>query len=227
MRRADWLDHSTLSRRAFGLPVQKQPRSGTGELHLIVDSTGLKLRGAGEWLFEKHGTSKRRSWRKLHVGIDADSDQIVAFDLTDKGVDEASHVEPLLDQLNDAPTSFMGDGAYDRGHVLDAVLARNPAARVIVPPSKGAVQGPTATTSPTQRDLHIRLIHEHGRMNWQKASGYNRRSKVEAGIGRYKRVIGDSLRSREDARRECEEKIVVKTLNHMLELGHPACVRVA
>jgi Transposase DDE domain len=106
-------DHSTLSRRACGLPVQNLPRSGTGKLHLIVDSTVLKLRGAGEWLFEKHGTSKRRSWRKLHVGIDADNGQIVAFDLSDKEIDDASHVEPLLEQLDDAPASFMGDGAYE------------------------------------------------------------------------------------------------------------------
>jgi hypothetical protein len=220
-------DHSTLSRRACGLLVQSCPRSKTGELHLIVDSTGLKLRGAGEWLFEKHGTSKRRSWRKLHIGIDADSDQIVAFDLTDKDVDDASHVEPLLEQLDDAPASFMGDGAYDRSHVLDAVLVKNPAVRFIVPPCKGAALGSTATTAPTQRDLHIRSINEHGRMNWQKTSGYNRRSKVEAAIGRYKRVIGDALRSREDARRLCEVKIAVKTLNRMLELGSPVCVRVA
>jgi hypothetical protein len=89
------------------------------------------------------------------------------------------------------------------------------------------VLGPTATTAPTQRDSHIRSINKHGRMNWQKTSGYNRRSKVEAAIGRYKRVIGDALRSREDARRLCEVKIAVKVLNRMLELGHPVCVRVA
>jgi IS5 family transposase len=106
-------------------------------LHLIVDSTGLKLRGAGEWLFEKHGTAKRRAWRKLHIGIDADSGQIVAFDLTDKEVDDASHVEPLLDQLAEAPASFMADGAYDRVSVLDGVLARNPNASFVIPPCKG------------------------------------------------------------------------------------------
>jgi hypothetical protein len=208
------------------LPVQNLPRSGTGKLHLIVDSTGLKLRGAGEWLFEKHGTSKRRSWRKLHVGIDADNGQIVAFDLTDKEIEDASHVEPLLEQLDDAPASFTGDGAYDRVHVLNAIRGRNPDVRFIVPPCKAAVLGPTATTAPTQRDSHIRSITKHGRMNWQKTSGYNRRSKVEAAIGRYKRVIGDALRSREDARRLCEVKIAVKVLNRMLELGRPVCVRV-
>jgi hypothetical protein len=218
-------DHSTLGRRACGLPVQSRPRSGTGELHLIIDSTGLNLRGAGEWLFEKHETSKRRSWRKLHIGIDADSDQIVAFDLTDKDVDDASHVEPLLEQLHDAPASFMGDGAYDRTYVFDAVLDKNSAAKIIVPPCKAAVPGPTSTTSPTRRDLHIRSINEHGRMHWQKESRYNRHSNVEASIGHYKRVIGDTLRSRADARRMCEIKIEVKTLNRMLELGRPICVR--
>jgi hypothetical protein len=200
-------DHSTLSRRACGLPVQNLPRSGTGKLHLIVDSTGLKLRGAGEWLFEKRGTSKRRSWRKLHVRIDAHNGQIVAFNLTDKEIDDASHVEPLLEQLDDAPASLMGDGAYDRAHVFNAVRVRTPDVRFIVPPCKGAVLGPTATTAPTQRDSHIRSINKHGRMNWQKTSGYNRRSKIEAAIGCYKRVIGDALGSREDARRLCEVKI--------------------
>jgi IS5 family transposase len=110
--------------------------------------------GAGEWLFEKHRTSKRRFWRKLHIGIDADSDEIVAFDLTDKEVDDASHVEPLLEQLDDAPASFMGDGAYDRSHVLDTVLAKNPTVRFIVPPCKGAMLGSTATTSDPAEFAH-------------------------------------------------------------------------
>jgi hypothetical protein len=220
-------DHTTLSRRACGLPVQSHRRTETGDLHLIVDSTGLKLRGAGEWLFEKHGTTKRRAWRKLHIGIDADSGEIVAFDLTDKDVDDASHVEALLDQLSEAPASFMADGAYDRSGVLDAVLARNPSASFIVPPCKGAVPGPTAATSPTQRDRHVLWVDEHGRMNWQKASGYNKRSKVEAAISRYKRVIADTLKSRDDARRVTEVAIAVKSLNRMRDLGQAICSRVA
>ena len=116
-------DHTTLSRRACGLPVPEPARTGTDDLQLIVDSTGLELRGAGEGLFEKHGTAKRRAWRKLHIGLDANSGEIVAFDLTDKDVDDASHVEHLLGQLVEAPRSFMADGAYDRSGVLDAVLA--------------------------------------------------------------------------------------------------------
>ncbi len=218
-------DHMTLSRRACGLPICTPARIGTGELHLIVDSTGLKLRGAGEWLFEKRGTTKRRVWRKLHIGIDAGKGVIVAFDLMGKDVDDASHVPTLLDQLTQAPASFMADGAYDRAATYDAILARNPSARFIVPSCKGAVPGSTATISPTQRDLHVLAVDEHGRMNWQKASGYNTRSKVEAAISRYKRVIGDTMKSRHDARRTTEVAIAVKSLNRINELGHAKFVR--
>ena len=220
-------DHTTLSRRACGLPVCNLARIGTGELHLIVDSTGPKLRGAGEWLFEKHGTTKRRAWRKLHIGIDAGNGEIVAFDLMDKNVDDASHVPTLLDQLTQAPASFMADGAYDRAATYDAILARNPSARFIVPPCKGSVPGPIATISPTQRDLHVLAVDEHGRMNWQKASGYNTRSKVEAAISRYKRVIGDTLKSRHDARRATEVAIAIKSLNRMNQLGRALFTRIA
>jgi hypothetical protein len=219
-------DHTTLSRRAGGLSVQMPRTSKIDDLHLIVDSTGLKLRGAGEWLFEKHGTAKRRAWRKLHIGIDAASGEIVAFDLTDKDVDDASHVPALLDQLIQVPASFMADGAYDRTATYDAILARNPLARFIVPPCKGAVPGPTAAISPTQRDLHVLAVLEHGRMNWQKASGYNRRAKIESAMSRYKRVIGDTLKSRDDTCRVTEVAIAVKSLNRMNELGRAKFVRI-
>ena len=104
------------------MPVQTHRRTETGDLHLIVDSAGLKLRGAGEWLFDKHGAAKRRAWRKLHIGIDADSGEIVAFDLTDKDFDDASYVAPLLNQLAGAPASFTADGAYELANVLRRIL---------------------------------------------------------------------------------------------------------
>src|SRR6202020_91686 len=116
-------------------------------------------------------------------------------------VDDASHVGTLLEQLDAAPASLMAAGAYWWGSVLDAVLAGNPSARFVGTPCKGPVTRATAATSPTTRDRHILWVEEHGRMNWQKASGYNKRSKVEAAISRYKCVIGDALNSRHDARR--------------------------
>ena len=180
-------DHSTMSRRAETLAVPPRPRSATGPLHLLVDSTGLKLCGSGEWLIEKHGTKKRRSWRKLHIGVDADTGQIVAAEVTTNDVDDGSRVGPLLDQVTDPVASFTGDGAYDRDDVYGAVAGRHPEAAVVAPPRSTAVPSETAETAPTQRDRHLQMIAERGRMGWQKAAGYNRRALVEAAISRYKR----------------------------------------
>src|SRR6202040_262750 len=110
-------DHSTLSRRAKTLEVPPLRRTATGPLHLLVDSTGLKLGGAGEWLVEKHGTSRRRSWRKLHIGVDADSGEIVAVEVTRRDIDDAALAGALLDQVADPIASFTADGAYDQDQV--------------------------------------------------------------------------------------------------------------
>ena len=151
-------------------------RSGTGPLHLLVDSTGLKLGGAGEWLIEKHGTSRRRSWRKLHLGVDGESGEILAIELTRKESDDAARTAALLDPLTDPIASFTADGAYDQDRVYETVAERHPDAAVIVPPRATAVPGPSAATATAQRDRHIQEIVEHGRMGWQKASGYNLRA---------------------------------------------------
>ena len=210
-------DHSTLSRRAEALELPR-PRSGSGPLHLLVDSTGLRLCGPGEWLEEKHGTKRRRAWRVLHLATDADTGQIVAAALTSPEVDDAAQVGPLLEQSGGTVASFTGDGAYDQESVYDAVLQRHPAAAVIIPPRSDAVLSETAATAPTQRDGHLQLITEHGRMAWQKASGYNRRARAEAAISRYQRVIGAALRSRTDQRRVTEVAIAVCVLNRILAL---------
>jgi hypothetical protein len=226
-------DHTTLSRRAATVEVP-QPRRPSTEaggdaepLHLLVDSTGLKLCGPGEWLLEKHGTRMRRSWRKLHLGVDADTGQIVAAALSTNDVDDGSQAGPLLDQVAGPVASFTGDGAYDQDGVYASVAARHPEAAVVVPPRATAVPSKTAESEPTQRDDHLQHIADHGRMAWQKASGYNRRALAEAAMSRYKRVIGDALRSRTDRRQAVEVAIAVRALNRMLELGRPESVRVA
>jgi hypothetical protein len=233
-------DHSTLCRRAETLEVPRlKPRGAgargdaadgagddAGPLHLLVDSTGLKLIGAGEWLVEKHGTKRRRSWRKLHLGVDADTGRIVAATLTDRDEDDASQVAPLLDQVEDPVAAFTADGAYDQESVYADIAERHPEAEVVVPPRSTAVPSPTAETAPTRRDRHLHLIAEKGRMGWQKASGYNARARAEAAISRYKRVIGDGLHSRTDRRRATEVNVGVHALNHMLDFGRPNYVRI-
>ena len=212
-------DHSTLSRRAATLEAPRRRPSSAGAagesepMHLLVDSTGLRLCGAGEWLIEKHGTHARRSWKKLHIGLDAETGEIVASALTDRDVDDASQVGPLLDQVAGAVASFMADGACDQGSVYANVAARHPAADVVVPPRSTAVPSETAASAPTQRDRHLQCIAEHGRMGWQKASGYNTRARAEAAVARWKQVIGDGLRSRKDERRVTEVEVAVHALN--------------
>jgi hypothetical protein len=136
-------DHTTLSRRAETLEVPR-PRHGREPVHLLVDSTGLKLCGPGEWLVEKHGTKTRRGWRKLHLATDADTGRIVASALTDHDGDDGSQLGPLLDQVGGPVASVTADGAFNRDDVYAEVAARHPEAAVIVPPRSGAVPSDTA-----------------------------------------------------------------------------------
>jgi hypothetical protein len=220
-------DHSTLSRRAETLAVPNLSPNPRRPVHLLVDSTGLRLCGPGEWLVEKHGTRRRRSWRKLHIGVDAETGQILASELTTSDVDDGSQVEPLLDQITAPLASFIGDGAYDQAGIYGTIAKRYPEADVIVPPRSTAVPSDTAGSTPTQRDRHLQCIAEHGRMSWQKQSGYTRRALVEAAISRIKRVIGNGLRSRTEPRRATEVAIGIDALNRMFELGRPESVRIA
>jgi len=224
-------DHTTLSRRAATLDVPRPGNADAGAggepMHLLVDSTGLKLCGKGEWLLEKHGTATRRSWRALHLGVDADTGRIVACTLTAKNVDDASQAGPLLDQVAGAVASFTGDGAYDQNRVYAGVAERHPEAAVVVPPRSTAVPSETAESAPTQRDRHLQHIAENGRMAWQKASGYTKRARIEATMGRWKQVIGDGLRAHTNERRATEVAVAVHALNRMLDLGRPSYVRVA
>src|SRR3954447_18832610 len=221
-------DHTTLSRRAETLEVPR-PRSGSSSdpgreaapVHLLVDSTGLKLCGPGEWLIEKHGTKMRRSWKTLHLGVDADTGQIVAAVVTGCEADDGAQVGPLLDQVTGPVASVTGDGAYDQDGVYTSVSERHPEATIIVPPRATAVPSQTAESAPTQRDRHLQHIAEHGRRAWQTASGYTKRAKAEAAIGRWKQVIGDRLRAHTDERRATEVDVAVYVLNRMQELGRP------
>src|SRR5271163_4155805 len=180
-------DHTTLSRRGGGLTILRKRLDRAEPLHLLVNSTGLKIYSEGEWLDQKHGIRSRRRWRKLHLGIDAVTHEIVASELTPDDVGDVSEMPAPLDQIDAAVASMTADGAYDGDAVYDAVAKRHREAVVIVPPRATAVPNESATT---QRDRHIAEIEEHGRMGWQRRSGYNRRSLVETAMYRYKTIVG-------------------------------------
>ena len=151
----------------------------------------------------------------------------MAATLTTHDVDDGSQVGPLLDQVDGPIASFTGDGAYDQDGVYTSVGERHPEAAVVVPPRATAVPSEAAESAPTQRDRHLQHIAEHGRMAWQTASGYTKRARAEAAIGRWKQVIGDRLRAHTDERRATEVDVAVHVLNRMLDLGRPSYVRLA
>ncbi len=217
-------DHSTLSRRATTLPSVSLGRMPDGPLHVLIDSTGLKVYGAGEWLQERHGARARRSWYKLNLAVDAASGMIVAQTLTEKEMGDPSQVGPLLDQIQDIE-QVTADGAYDGVPTYQTVAQHGAHIRIVIPPQVTAVLSDEAGCGPSQRDGHIALIEAKGRLEWQKATGYGRRSLVETTMGRYKRIIGPQLRARSFASQQTEAAIGVAVLNRMLEAGRPDSVR--
>src|SRR3712207_2796235 len=173
-------DHTTFSRRSPGLVLARSLAQAqrTGPVHVVIDSTGLKVYGAGEWLAETHGERGRRTWRKLHLAVDPDNGEILASALTTTEEGDAALVGPLLEQIQGPIASVIADVAYDGEPVYRAVAQRqpDPPAAVIIPPRATAVPSSTADTTPSQRDQHLRMIQDKGRLGWQKAVGYGRRA---------------------------------------------------
>jgi hypothetical protein len=216
-------DHSTFSRRADGLALLKKPVERDEPLHLLIDSTGLKIYGEGEWLEEKHGKRCRRHWRKLHLAINANSHEIVAIELTTDDVGDISAVPDLLDQIDDSVASVTADGAYDADVVYDEILSRHSDADVIIPPRSTSVISESGTT---RRDAHLRTIEKSGRIEWQRRSGYCRRSLVDTAMFRYKTIIGRRLHARTLPNQKTEAKIGCAVLNRMTSLGMPVSIRI-
>src|SRR5918995_5187151 len=221
-------DHTTLSRRSRAFANRRPQVVPHGPLHLLIDSTGLKLFGKGEWNSDKHGRA-RWSWRKLHLAVDAETGEIVASVLTSKEAGDAGQVPVLLEQVGGEIASVMADGAYDSEPVYQAIEARQPQAppSIVVPPRRSAVLSAQADTDPSQRDGHIRLIQEQGRSAWRKSTGHGRRSLVETAIGRYKALIGPRLRARTLVNQQGEVAIGVGVLNRIIRVAKPVSVRIA
>ncbi len=214
-------DHTTLSRRHATVAIRRQVnRAPQGPIDVIVDSTGLKVCGQGEWHAHKHGEKKCRRWKKLHIGVNAQG-QIVASTVTESHEQDPSQVPALLPQVKGKIGRFIGDGIYDQQPVYAAVEGHSPGARVIIPPRKDAVPSPTARSSPTQRDQHISAIERDGRFAWKRTSGYYDQARAENAFSRYKRTFGGGLRAKRDASQAREASLACELLNRMRERGRP------
>ena len=222
--------YTVFCRRAKGLqiPVRKLLKPGEN-LNVVFDSTGVKVYGEGEWKVRKHGYSKRRTWRKVHVGMCADSGQIVVSAMTSNNVSDDEAMIYMMEALEGIPLGdVLGDGAYDTIDCREAIHDRG--GRQIIPPDKSAkLQGKTPLPCLLERDEAIRKIREYGdegRKYWKQEIGYHRRSRVETLMFRYKTVLGDRLTARKEQTQAAEVAIKLNVLNRMTELGMPKSYKV-
>ena len=214
-------DYTSLAKRAAKLGLSLDVRRHSGAIDIVVDSTGLKVFGEGEWKMRKHGKSKRRTWRKLHLAINPDTQEIEAETLTENGCDDASQVDPLLDQASPSTRAFYGDGAYDKWKVYHTLEKRG--TKAIIPPQRNAKisQHGNSSQSPLSRDVAIRTIRRRGRRRWKEDIGYHRRSLSETAMYRMKCCFGDHLKNRSIPNQQTEARLRSKILNKFTHLGLP------
>jgi hypothetical protein len=219
--------YSTLSRRQVGLELDVPNRRSGEALHLVVDSTGCKVYGEGEWKVRVHGASKRRTWRKLHLGVDEKSGEIVAAVLSSNNMGDGEALPMLLEQVDEPIAQISGDGGYDKRPCYETLQKRQEeqkqSLKVTIPPRRGARiwQHGNAKAQRLARDENLREIRRVGRKQWKQESGYHRRSLAETAMSRYKRMIGEKLQARDFARQSTETFVGVLVLNKMITLGMP------
>jgi hypothetical protein len=220
-------DHTTLSRRGKGLNVVL-PKKASGHLDIVMDSSGLKIYGEGEWKVRTHGKSKRRTWRKLHVGVEPHSGEIQAAALTTNSVSDDQMVEPLLKQIAQPIDHFAGDGGYDKRKVYDSLNQHAPEAEVLIPPRKNAHiwQHGNTKTERLRRDENLRAIRKSGRKTWKQSSGYHIRSLAETTMFRLKTIFGDHLSARLIEMQVTQALVRCAALNRMTHLGMPESYKV-
>jgi len=213
--------YTALCKRAATLGIQIRVLPKKGKIDIVVDSTGLKVFGEGEWKMRTHGKSKRRTWRKLHLAVDPQTQEIVADDLTDNATDDAAEAPVLLDKVPNKIGKFYGDGAYDKWKVYGTLDKRNIVA--IIPPRRDAKikRHGKSTLPPLPRDEAIRGIRKWGRKGWKQRIGYHRRSLAATAMFRMKTCFGAHLKNRLLQNQKIESKIRCKILNHFTKLGMP------
>jgi hypothetical protein len=211
-------DYTVFSKgRGRHLAVAIPRRLPQGPVDIVVDSTGLKVFGEGEWKVRKHGVGKRRTWRKLHLGVDPNTHEVVAAELSAVSVTDGEVLPGLIEQLGEQPVGeVFGDGAYDQERCYEAILARG--GTPVIPPRKDAVEWSEAHP----RTQAVRACsREAGRKDWKRHSGYHRRSLAETAMYRYKQLIGPSLRARCFETQQVEVHAAIAVLNRINTLGMP------
>jgi len=218
-------DYTVLCRRAAKLAIVLSPLldKEAGPIDIVVDSTGLKVYGEGEWKVRKHGPGRHRTWMKLHLVIDSSNQQIKGCKLTTNAVDDASAVDGLLSSLTCDIKSFTGDGAYDKVKVRKRLPK---GVKQIIPPQHNAVKSKGDKAYLNSRDEDLEIIAKRGRKQWKIDVGYHKRSLAETAMLRYKTIVGAGLQSRNERNQEVEAMLSCSILNKMLQLAKPISIKI-
>ena len=214
-------DHSTLSRRLGSLKIELPVKKSGQARHIVVDSTGVKVYGEGEWKTRQHGISKRRTWRKLHLGIDETTGEILSAVVTTNDYHDSQVLEDILDGVESEISQVSADGAYDTKNCHEQIKQRQ--ARATIPPRKNAriQQHGNCQTPPLSRDENLRAIRKMGRKKWKRESGYHHRSLAETTIFRLKCIFGGKLASRQFDNQAVELFLQCSALNRMIQICKP------
>lgn len=216
--------YTTLCRRSKGLRVNLKSKKTKGITDIVVDSTGLKVYGEGEWKVRKHGAGKHRTWMKMHLVMDAESQQVKGVSLTSNSVEDSSAGISLIKSMKFKIGSLRGDGGYDKHKFREMLKARNIVQ--VIPPQSNAVINKKGLNYLIERNESIKKIKKVGRKKWKQQSDYHQRSKVETAMFRYKAIIGDHLSARIAGNQKTEVTIGCKILNIMLQVAKPISIKV-
>lgn len=228
-------DYTTLSRRAGGLTVKFNRREQREGVVMLIDSSGFRIKGEGEWFRHKHGMHKHRDWRETHIAIDWESRDIIGLINTTAHVHDNTQLRPLFQQVQmNGPTggeceviAIIGDGAYDCKD--NYLLGRQLGIEFIAPPPKNATEHLQHkhnyqwydTPGWEERNAVIRHIEEYGVDGWMADVDYHRRSLVENAFYRMKTIFSDRLKSRKESTQYTEQCLRAKIINRFNELGLP------
>jgi IS5 family transposase len=214
-------DYTSLCRRRKCLEVILPRRKKNEPLHMVVDSTGIKIFGEGEWKVRQHGYTKRRAWRKLHIGADDATGEIAAAVITTNDLADSQVIGDLLEQVPDDIEQVSGDGSYDKRNCYEAIRGRG--ARAAIPPRRDAKiwQHGNSKSERLIRDENLRRIRRIGRKRWKQESGYHRRSLAETQMFRIKTIFGARVSAREFEGQVRQMLVRCAALNRMTHLGMP------
>ncbi len=214
-------DYTTLSRRCQTLRVRLPRLPKSEPRHLVVDSTGVKIFGEGEWKVRQHGYTKRRTWRKLHIGADEATSEIVAAVVTTNDWADSEILPELLNLVSDEVKQVSGDGGYDTRPCYAAIKKRQ--AKAAIPPQKNAKiwQHGNRKEERLSRDENLRRIRQVGRKEWKKEVGYHRRSLAETQMFRLKTIFGERVSARRFEGQATQVLVRCAALNRMTQLGMP------